>query len=50
MKQEITALDFYGIINLVRALVRQGHCTEQEAQRIAGRIAKQFDISVSFSL
>ncbi len=50
MKTGTADLDFYGIINLLRVLVRQGHCTEKEAKKIAKRIAGQLDVSITFSL
>ncbi len=50
MKTGTADLDFCGITNLIRVLVRQGHCTEREAKKIAKRIAGQLDVSITFSL
>ncbi len=50
MKTGTADLDYCGITNLLRVLVRQGHCTERAAKKIAKRIARQLDVSITFFL
>lgn len=39
MSSQNVNLDYCGIVNLIRHLLQNGACTEQEAQKIASRIA-----------
>ena len=43
-------VDFYGILNLLRQLIREGHLAKREAEKIAARIAKQTGVFLEFSL
>lgn len=42
-------VDYCSIINLLRQLVTDGICTEQEAKKIAARIAAQLHTTIILS-
>ncbi len=50
MKNQNVDIDYCGVINLLRELIRSGVCSRGEAKRIADRIAKQLSVSVMISL
>jgi len=43
-------VDFCGVLNLLRQLIKDGKCSKQEAQKIAVRIAAQTGVDLIFSL
>ena len=43
-------VDFYGILNLLRQLIGNGHISKKEAEKIAARIATQTGVFLEFSL
>ena len=47
MAERNANVDYCGIINLLRCLVRAGGCTEKEANRIAARISVQSGIDIT---
>lgn len=46
----IANVDYIGILNLLRQLVKAGACTDSEAKRIAGRIAREMGTEVLFPI
>ena len=43
-------IDYCGVINLLRCLVREGKCTEEEACKIAARVAVDIGADIIISL
>lgn len=43
-------IDYCGMINLLRQLLRSGACSEGEANKIAARIAAQSGVNIRVSL
>lgn len=43
-------VDFCGVLNLLRQLIKDGKCSKQKAQKIAVRIAAQTGVDLIFSL
>lgn len=50
MKNQNVDIDYCGIVNLLRELIRSGVCSQREAKRIADRIAKQLSVSIIIPL
>lgn len=43
-------LDFCGIINLIKALIEANACTEEEAKKVARRIASKLGADIILSI
>ena len=44
------AVDFYGIIVMLRQLIRQGYFTEKEGRKIAAHIADAYGMNATIPL